>query len=172
MAPKMETGPHRPLWKLRRETWLFSNVSHWGPPPVPGPPRDKWGPWTGQCGGPLAIQGHTHTHTHTRAGGRTGEVSRLSLPLFLALSLQVFVVELLGRRVLLLLGFSICCTACCVLTAALALQVRKVRPGVPRALVRMRESAAWGSRAAPTPAPAAHRPLPADIPGASRWRCL
>ncbi|MBV97646.1 Solute carrier family 2, facilitated glucose transporter member 5, partial [Eschrichtius robustus] len=34
----------------------------------------------------------------------------------------VFVVELLGRRVLLLLGFSICCTACCVLTAALALQ--------------------------------------------------
>ncbi|KAM9106996.1 solute carrier family 2, facilitated glucose transporter member 5 isoform 1-T2 [Megaptera novaeangliae] len=34
----------------------------------------------------------------------------------------VFVVELLGRRVLLLLGFSICGTACCVLTAALALQ--------------------------------------------------
>lgn len=34
----------------------------------------------------------------------------------------VFVVELLGRRVLLLLGFSICFTACCVLTAALALQ--------------------------------------------------
>eukprot|EP00069_Balaena_mysticetus_P008889 bmy_06045T0 len=34
----------------------------------------------------------------------------------------VFVVELLGRRVLLLLGFPICCTACCVLTAALALQ--------------------------------------------------
>ncbi|XP_035163513.1 solute carrier family 2, facilitated glucose transporter member 5 isoform X1 [Callithrix jacchus] len=34
----------------------------------------------------------------------------------------VFVVELLGRRLLLLLGFSICLTACCVLTAALALQ--------------------------------------------------
>nr|XP_030735274.1 solute carrier family 2, facilitated glucose transporter member 5 isoform X1 [Globicephala melas] len=34
----------------------------------------------------------------------------------------VFVVELLGRRFLLLLGFSICFTACCVLTAALALQ--------------------------------------------------
>nr|XP_035946382.1 solute carrier family 2, facilitated glucose transporter member 5 isoform X2 [Halichoerus grypus] len=34
----------------------------------------------------------------------------------------VFVVELLGRRVLLLLGFSVCFTACCVLTAALALQ--------------------------------------------------
>ncbi|XP_066874187.1 solute carrier family 2, facilitated glucose transporter member 5 isoform X4 [Kogia breviceps] len=34
----------------------------------------------------------------------------------------VFVVELLGRRVLLLLGFSICFAACCVLTAALALQ--------------------------------------------------
>lgn len=31
-------------------------------------------------------------------------------------------VELLGRRLLLLLGFSICLTACCVLTAALALQ--------------------------------------------------
>lgn len=43
-------------------------------------------------------------------------------------------VELLGRRVLLLLGFSVCFTACCVLTAALALQVRKgglcsVHPG-------------------------------------------
>ncbi|KAF6345646.1 solute carrier family 2 member 5 [Rhinolophus ferrumequinum] len=36
--------------------------------------------------------------------------------------LAVFVVELLGRRVLLLLGFSICFTACCVLTAALVLQ--------------------------------------------------
>ncbi|KAB1268117.1 Solute carrier family 2; facilitated glucose transporter member 5 [Camelus dromedarius] len=35
----------------------------------------------------------------------------------------VFVVELLGRRFLLLLGFSICFAACCVLTAALALQV-------------------------------------------------
>ncbi|XP_059230879.1 solute carrier family 2, facilitated glucose transporter member 5 isoform X3 [Mustela nigripes] len=34
----------------------------------------------------------------------------------------VFVVELLGRRVLLLLGFSVCFAACCVLTAALALQ--------------------------------------------------
>ncbi|XP_045331525.1 solute carrier family 2, facilitated glucose transporter member 5 isoform X2 [Leopardus geoffroyi] len=34
----------------------------------------------------------------------------------------VFVVELLGRRFLLLLGFSVCFTACCVLTAALALQ--------------------------------------------------
>nr|KAF6508077.1 solute carrier family 2 member 5 [Rousettus aegyptiacus] len=36
--------------------------------------------------------------------------------------LAVFVVELLGRRLLILLGFSICFTACCVLTAALALQ--------------------------------------------------
>ncbi|XP_019495388.1 PREDICTED: solute carrier family 2, facilitated glucose transporter member 5-like [Hipposideros armiger] len=36
--------------------------------------------------------------------------------------LAVFVVELSGRRVLLLLGFSICFTACCVLTAALVLQ--------------------------------------------------
>ncbi|XP_060481087.1 solute carrier family 2, facilitated glucose transporter member 5-like isoform X2 [Panthera onca] len=34
----------------------------------------------------------------------------------------VFVVELLGRRFLLLLGFSVCFTACCVLTVALALQ--------------------------------------------------
>ncbi|GAB5574519.1 solute carrier family 2 [Prionailurus iriomotensis] len=34
----------------------------------------------------------------------------------------VFVVELLGRRFLLLLGFSVCFTACFVLTAALALQ--------------------------------------------------
>ncbi|KAK2503286.1 hypothetical protein MC885_011356, partial [Smutsia gigantea] len=34
----------------------------------------------------------------------------------------VFVVELLGRRFLLLLGFSVCLIACCVLTAALALQ--------------------------------------------------
>ncbi|KAM9242517.1 solute carrier family 2, facilitated glucose transporter member 5-like [Dugong dugon] len=34
----------------------------------------------------------------------------------------VFVVELLGRRLLLLLGFSICFVACCLLTAALALQ--------------------------------------------------
>nr|KAF6380356.1 solute carrier family 2 member 5 [Myotis myotis] len=36
--------------------------------------------------------------------------------------LAVFVVEVLGRRMLLLLGFSICCSACCVLTAALVLQ--------------------------------------------------
>lgn len=36
--------------------------------------------------------------------------------------IAIFVVELLGRRFLLLLGFSICFTACCVLTAALALQ--------------------------------------------------
>ncbi|XP_012646925.1 solute carrier family 2, facilitated glucose transporter member 5 isoform X2 [Microcebus murinus] len=34
----------------------------------------------------------------------------------------VFVVELLGRRLLLLLGFSVCFLACCVLTVALALQ--------------------------------------------------
>ncbi|XP_060057406.1 solute carrier family 2, facilitated glucose transporter member 5 isoform X2 [Erinaceus europaeus] len=34
----------------------------------------------------------------------------------------VFVVELVGRRFLLLLGFSVCFLACCVLTAALALQ--------------------------------------------------
>lgn len=34
----------------------------------------------------------------------------------------VFVVELLGRRLLLLLGFSICFAACCVITVALALQ--------------------------------------------------
>ena len=54
----------------------------------------------------------------------------LSLPLFLALSLQIFVVELMGRRFLLLLGFSVCFTACCVLTGALALQVRKAEPGV------------------------------------------
>ncbi|XP_039697929.1 solute carrier family 2, facilitated glucose transporter member 5 isoform X5 [Pteropus medius] len=36
--------------------------------------------------------------------------------------LAVFVVELMGRRLLILLGFSICFTACCVLTVALALQ--------------------------------------------------
>ncbi|XP_054576455.1 solute carrier family 2, facilitated glucose transporter member 5 isoform X2 [Eptesicus fuscus] len=36
--------------------------------------------------------------------------------------LAVFVVELLGRRILLLLGFSICFCACCVLTVALVLQ--------------------------------------------------
>ncbi|XP_005607543.2 solute carrier family 2, facilitated glucose transporter member 5 isoform X4 [Equus caballus] len=35
----------------------------------------------------------------------------------------VFVVEYLGRRALLLLGFSVCFIACCVLTVALALQV-------------------------------------------------
>ncbi|XP_055438370.1 solute carrier family 2, facilitated glucose transporter member 5 isoform X5 [Bubalus kerabau] len=34
----------------------------------------------------------------------------------------IFVVELMGRRFLLLLGFSVCFTACCVLTGALALQ--------------------------------------------------
>uniref|UniRef100_A0A3Q1MSX8 Solute carrier family 2, facilitated glucose transporter member 5 n=1 Tax=Bos taurus TaxID=9913 RepID=A0A3Q1MSX8_BOVIN len=42
----------------------------------------------------------------------------------------IFVVELMGRRFLLLLGFSVCFTACCVLTGALALQVRKAEPGV------------------------------------------
>ncbi|XP_014688940.1 solute carrier family 2, facilitated glucose transporter member 5 isoform X2 [Equus asinus] len=36
----------------------------------------------------------------------------------------VFVVEYLGRRALLLLGFSVCFIACCVLTVALALQDR------------------------------------------------
>lgn len=38
--------------------------------------------------------------------------------------LQVFVVELWGRRLLLLLGFSTCLTACIVVTVALVLQVR------------------------------------------------
>lgn len=37
---------------------------------------------------------------------------------------QIFVVELWGRRFLLLIGFSTCLTACVVLTIALALQVR------------------------------------------------
>ncbi|XP_043851013.1 solute carrier family 2, facilitated glucose transporter member 5-like [Dromiciops gliroides] len=36
--------------------------------------------------------------------------------------LAVFIVELLGRRMLLLIGFSVCCLACIVLTAALSLQ--------------------------------------------------
>uniref|UniRef100_A0A452F6E3 Solute carrier family 2, facilitated glucose transporter member 5 n=1 Tax=Capra hircus TaxID=9925 RepID=A0A452F6E3_CAPHI len=46
----------------------------------------------------------------------------------------IFVVELMGRRFLLLLGFSVCFTACCVLTGALAMQVRKVGPGVHQLL--------------------------------------
>lgn len=36
---------------------------------------------------------------------------------------QVFIVEASGRRLLLLIGFGICCTACVLLTAALSLQV-------------------------------------------------
>lgn len=86
------------------------------------------------------------------AAGQPGPPPRwdaglLSLPLSLAPSLQIFVVELLGRRFLLLLGFSICFTACCVLTAALALQVRKAGPGgqtpTPRPVTHAHYHDAW-----------------------------
>lgn len=36
---------------------------------------------------------------------------------------QVFIVESLGRRILLLAGFGLCCVSCAVLTLALNLQV-------------------------------------------------
>lgn len=64
---------------------------------------------------------HRRGWTAGRRQGR-GLLSPAALP---SPSRQVFVVELLGRRLLILLGFSICFTACCVLTAALALQVRR-----------------------------------------------
>lgn len=58
-----------------------------------------------------------------RSPARPGLLSVPALPS--PLPCQVFVVELMGRRLLILLGFSICFTACCVLTVALALQVRR-----------------------------------------------
>lgn len=90
---------------------------------------------------------HRRGWTAGRRQGR-GLLSPAALP---SPSRQVFVVELLGRRLLILLGFSICFTACCVLTAALALQVR--RGGTEE------------DRAPPTPF--AHCPLSADLPVAS-----
>lgn len=44
-----------------------------------------------------------------------------SLTLFCLL--QIFIVESLGRRILLLAGFGLCCLSCAVLTLALSLQV-------------------------------------------------
>uniref|UniRef100_A0A5F8GWK4 Solute carrier family 2, facilitated glucose transporter member 5 n=1 Tax=Monodelphis domestica TaxID=13616 RepID=A0A5F8GWK4_MONDO len=41
--------------------------------------------------------------------------------------LAVFIVERLGRRLLILIGFSICCLACIVLTIALSLQVKNLQ---------------------------------------------
>ena len=102
--------------------------------------------------------------------------SLLSLPLFLTLSLQIFVVELMGRRFLLLLGFSVCFTACCVLTGALAMQVRKVGPGVQPStwallcMLIITMSQLLG--VSPPPAPATHCSFTVDIPEACRWRCL
>lgn len=37
---------------------------------------------------------------------------------------QVFIVEASGRKLLLLIGFGICCVACVILTVALSLQVQ------------------------------------------------
>lgn len=41
---------------------------------------------------------------------------------------QVFIVEASGRRLLLLIGFGICCVACLTLTVALSLQVWPITP--------------------------------------------
>ena len=111
-----------------------------------------------------------------RGGGGRGGHGLLSLPLFVALSLQIFIVELIGRRFLLLLGFSVCFTACSVLTGALVLQVRKAGPGVQPSvwallcMLIITMSQLLG--VSPPPAPATHCSFTVDIPEACRWRCL
>ena len=88
----------------------------------------------------------------------------------------IFIVELIGRRFLLLLGFSVCFTACSVLTGALVLQVRKAGPGVQPSvwallcMLIITMSQLLG--VSPPPAPATHCSFTVDIPEACRWRCL
>lgn len=95
---------------------------------------------------------HRRGWTTSRRQGR-GLLSPAALP---SPSRQVFVVELLGRRLLILLGFSICFTACCVLTAALALQVRRggteedrARPPPPSPTARFPPIFQWHQAASP-----------------------
>lgn len=95
---------------------------------------------------------HRRGWTAGRRQGR-GLLSPAALP---SPSRQVFVVELLGRRLLILLGFSICFTACCVLTAALALQVRRggteedrARPPPPSPTARFPPIFQWHQAASP-----------------------
>lgn len=92
--------------------------AHWaGGPPKPPTPATMHGSSREGCG-------WNPRPTGLPVGCRAPEPPHSPL----LLPLQVFVVELLGRRALLLLGFSVCFIACCVLTAALALQVM-VGPG-------------------------------------------
>lgn len=154
MALQRRRGP-RPQPQSSLCEWRFLE-----PLPVQGPPHEgARGPQDCAVLGPLAIQGHAPGGTEgvCAMGGRGascqgrsgpgcggGRLAAPEPPLSPAPALQVFVVELLGRRILLLLGFSICFCACCVLTVALVLQVRGCGPHAP--------------------APAAHCPLPAHFP--------
>ena len=83
-----------------------------------GPGASSWGSSSQGCGWT------TRAHPTSCLAGAGLLIAAASF----APSLQVFVVEYLGRRALLLLGFSVCFIACCVLTVALALQVRKLGP--------------------------------------------
>ena len=149
-TPKVET-PAPESGSFHCVKWLFPNVWHSGLLPVPGmrgtPGLESVGAYWGA---------HTWASGHTTcprlltavppegvcgtSGGFPGRQLQAEVrpPVRRALSLsahpappplQAFVVELLGRRFLLLLGFSVCFTACCVLTVALALQVRQLGLG-------------------------------------------
>lgn len=167
-------GPLPPRPSPNASTVCRGSPPPWKPLPVPGPQRDggKRGPWPSRAhpGGARRMGCPHKLPLQKRPCGTGGELpemaapgtggaarraparpGRVSLLLFLRPPRQVFVVELLGRRCLLLFGFSICFTACCVLTVALALQVRRGTRGpcVP-------------------PIPAAHCPLPAASGGIAR----
>ncbi|XP_071073899.1 solute carrier family 2, facilitated glucose transporter member 5 isoform X3 [Dasypus novemcinctus] len=92
--------------------------------------------------------------------------------------LAVFVVEVLGRRILLLLGFSVCFVACCVLTAALVLQ--DTITWMPYVSIVCVFSYVIGHALGPSPIPAlfiteiflqASRPSAFMVGGSVHWLC-
>ncbi|XP_062963189.1 solute carrier family 2, facilitated glucose transporter member 5 isoform X2 [Cynocephalus volans] len=90
----------------------------------------------------------------------------------------VLVVELLGRRLLLLLGFTVCFVACCVLTAALALQ--DTVTWMPYVSIVCVISYVIGHALGPSPIPAlfiteiflqSSRPAAFMVGGSVHWLC-
>ncbi|XP_008572625.1 PREDICTED: solute carrier family 2, facilitated glucose transporter member 5 [Galeopterus variegatus] len=90
----------------------------------------------------------------------------------------VFVVEFLGRRLLLLLGFTVCFVACCVLTAALALQ--DTITWMPYVSIVCVISYVIGHALGPSPIPAlliteiflqSSRPAAFMVGGSVHWLC-
>ncbi|XP_051844586.1 solute carrier family 2, facilitated glucose transporter member 5 [Antechinus flavipes] len=92
--------------------------------------------------------------------------------------LAVFIVELLGRRLLILIGFSVCCLACIVLTIALSLQ--STVTGMPYVSIACVIIYVVGHAIGPSPIPSliiteiflqSSRPSAFMVGGTVHWLC-